>query len=379
MHVAFVTNRPAHYRVPTFEQLAQRHEVDYYFTAAKPGRWWAPQQSTDHSELRGGYVGATRLYRLLTTRQYSAVVCCLSGRSHFAATAVAVERTQVPFVLWVDMWFYPRSFVHTLGRPLTRHLLRRADAIVSCGSHVTQWIEDEVGRTREIYEMPNAVDNEHFARPVLPQRVADYRARHDLRGATACFVGRLEPEKGLDILLRAMARAQHRFDLVLAGEGSLGSSLSDLSVELGISDRVRFTGWQDQNTLPVLYQASDYFVFPSVSTRLVKETWGLAVNEAMSAGLPVIATNAVGAAAGGLVVDGVTGWVVPEKDVGALARALDEATSKPAARAHRASEARKRARKYTFEAGTDAFEAALDRAVATRRPLVVTRTQREAS
>ena len=187
-------------------------------------------------------MNAAGLYRDLTTQPYSAVICSLGRRSHFAATAIAVERSKVPFVLWVDMWFYPRSFVHALGRPLTRRLLRRADAIVSCGSHVTQWIEEEVGRTGEIHEMPNAVDNEHFSRPVLPQRLVDYRAEHELNGVTACFVGRLEPGKGLDILLRAMARAQNRFDLILAGEGSLKRSLGELSVELGISDRVKFIG-----------------------------------------------------------------------------------------------------------------------------------------
>jgi glycosyltransferase involved in cell wall biosynthesis len=366
MRIAFVTNRPAHYRVPTFEQLANYHDVDFLFTAAKPGRWWSARHKTDPKALGGTYATAGGLYRLLTGSGYDAVVGCLGGRTHLAAMAAAVARSRIPFVLWVDMWFYPRSLIHAAGRPLTRYLLRRADSVVSCGVHVSRWIADEVGRTDAVFEMPNAVDNDHFGRPVAPRELSQFRDRYGLDGVIASFVGRLEPEKGLDVLLRAVAAARQPFDVVLAGEGSLEKPLADLSAALDISERVRFIGWVEQQTLPTLYQASDVFVFPSVSTRLVKETWGLAVNEAMSAGLPVIATDAVGAAAGGLVEDGVTGWVVPEKNAIALSRALDEAVSKPKMREKHGNEARRRAGEYTFEAGTDAFAAAVDHAVAVR-------------
>lgn len=366
MRVAFITNRPAHYRLPTFEQLAGRYDVDFFFTATKPGRWWSAQQPSDFGDLRASYVSSRTLYQILRRREHEVVISCLGGRTHLAATAAAVARSQVPFVLWVDMWFYPRSVVHAAGRPLTRNLLRRADALVSCGPHVSEWISEEVGRTAAIYEMPNAVDNDHFTQPVEPSEIARFRARHGLQGITASFVGRLEPEKGLDVLLQAVAATHEPFDLVIAGEGSLREPLTDLTAALDIADRVRFIDWLDQEKLPTLYQASDVFVFPSVSTRLVKETWGLAVNEAMSAGLPVIATDVVGAAAGGLVQEGVTGWVVPERSVLELSRALDQAASDGQARESRGEEAQRRTREYTFEAGTEAFEAALEHAVDVR-------------
>ena len=63
-------------------------------------------------------------------------------------------------------------------------------------------------------------------------------------------------------------------------------------------------------------------MLPSITTALDKEPWGLVVNEAMHAGLPVVATDAVGAAAGGLVRDGENGFVVPERDADALAAAV---------------------------------------------------------
>ena len=72
-----------------------------------------------------------------------------------------------------------------------------------------------------------------------------------------------------------------------------------------------------------VYAACDVLVVPSVQTRTFREPWGLVVNEAMNQGLAVIASDAVGAAAGGLVRDGVNGVVVPAGDPIALASAIE--------------------------------------------------------
>jgi glycosyltransferase involved in cell wall biosynthesis len=374
--IAFITNRPSHYRTPIFSRLADLHDIDFFFTAAKPGRWWTSRQSTAWTGIRGAYVTSGSLYRALRRKPYDAVIVSLGGRSHLGAVAAAASRSRVPMILWVDMWFYPRTITHNVGRPLVHHLLRRADSVVSCGSHVTRWIEDEAGRTHAIYEMPNAVDNDHFARTVGSEELAGFRARHRLDGFTASFVGRLEPEKGLGFLLQALRGCGESIDLVVAGDGSLRKPLTDLSHDLGISRRVRFIGWLSQNDLPTLYHASNLLVLPSISTRLVKETWGLTVNEAMNAGLPVIATDAVGAAVGGLVEDGVTGWVVPERNAPALTRALDEAASSSALRVKRGQQARTRVGRFTFEAAVAAFESALgDAIVSHRAPSIATEAQ----
>jgi glycosyltransferase involved in cell wall biosynthesis len=95
-----------------------------------------------------------------------------------------------------------------------------------------------------------------------------------------------------------------------------------LSVELGIEDRVRFSGYvPPENTLPY-YSMAHALVLPSITTRYGKELWGLVVNEAMNQGVPIIASDAVGAVAGGLVRNGENGFVVPQRDSRALAHAI---------------------------------------------------------
>ena len=68
---------------------------------------------------------------------------------------------------------------------------------------------------------------------------------------------------------------------------------------------------------------ADIFVLPSITTQEFKEPWGIVINEAMSQGCPVIATDAVGAAMGGLVENGKTGFIVPERNTEELKRAIE--------------------------------------------------------
>jgi glycosyltransferase involved in cell wall biosynthesis len=91
-------------------------------------------------------------------------------------------------------------------------------------------------------------------------------------------------------------------------------------------------GHVDSDRLPALYAAADVLVLPSIRTATFTEPWGLVVNEAMHQGTPAITTDAVGAAAGGLVRHGHNGLVVPQRDPAALAGALRTLAGDPALR-----------------------------------------------
>jgi glycosyltransferase involved in cell wall biosynthesis len=96
-----------------------------------------------------------------------------------------------------------------------------------------------------------------------------------------------------------------------------------------------------------LYAGSDVVVVPSVPTRDFLEPWGLVVNEAFHQGVPVIATDAVGAAAGGLVQHERTGLIVPAGDPGALRDALGRLRADPALRRRLGSAGRDAMAAYT--------------------------------
>jgi glycosyltransferase involved in cell wall biosynthesis len=128
-------------------------------------------------------------------------------------------------------------------------------------------------------------------------------------------VGRDAPEKGLEVLLAAWRRHAG-----VSASDTLGVVGAELGAEAG--ERVRALRPLAPSQLRDVYAGSDVLVVPSIATRTFREPWGLVVNEAMNTGMAVIASDAVGAAAGGLVRDGANGLVVPAGDADALAQAL---------------------------------------------------------
>jgi len=175
--------------------------------------------------------------------------------------------------------------------------------------------------SHRIWRGYDVVDNAHFAAGAA-------RARQDapaLRGTLGLpdrfllYVGRFAPEKNLSRLLAAFQRAHQAgaipgWSLVLVGGGPLESSLRAQAAPLG--DRVHFAGFQQLERLPAYYGLAEALLLPSLS-----EPWGLVVNEAMAAGLPVIVSSQCGCAME-LVFPGVNGAIVDPLDEGDLTSAL---------------------------------------------------------
>ena len=179
------------------------------------------------------------------------------------------------------------------------------------------------------------------------------------------YVGQFEERKGLTHLLDAFAALPDLpAKLRLIGNGSLEPQVSRRAAQ---DPRVELVGYVPQEHLPAELARSRCLVLPSITTDLDREPWGLVVNEAMHSGLPVVATDAVGAAAGGLVEDGRNGFVVPEGDASALAVALGRLAEDAALAQRLGDQAREDVGRFTHSAMADAFEAAVEHAVAARR------------
>jgi glycosyltransferase involved in cell wall biosynthesis len=358
--IALVTNVPAHYRLPLYRRLADRYEADFFFTRAGEKRFWSPGHRQETDGLRA--IPATRPLRLardLAAGRYECVVIGLGGRLSLLSALAATKLRRRPYVLWVGLWSRPKTLAHRAAWPFVRSLLRDADVLLVYGSHVARFVEDEIGPRDAVFEAAQAVESDRFAAP--PRTSSSVGA--PLR---ALFVGRLEPEKGLDVLLESLTLVSAPVTLGLAGSGSLEPVLREAVRRSCLQHHVAFLGYTPQERLPGLYAQADVLVLPSVTTARVRETWGLVVNEAMCAGLPVVATTAVGATAGGLVVDGETGLIVEEGDREALARSLDRLAGDGALRRRLGANARAHVRMWSYEAAETAFAQAIDVALAAR-------------
>jgi glycosyltransferase involved in cell wall biosynthesis len=159
------------------------------------------------------------------------------------------------------------------------------------------------------------------------------------RGAgSLLFVGRLRVRKGVEVLLSALARAAAEapdIELQIVGDGERRRALERTVERLGVAQRVRFRGRLGAREVHDLLRSSRALVVPSTY-----EGMPLVVLEAMEASCPVVASAVSGIPE--VVVDGVTGWLVPPEDVDALASALLAAWRDPEQAARRGRLGRER-------------------------------------
>jgi glycosyltransferase involved in cell wall biosynthesis len=333
--VALVTNRVPDYRRQPFRLLDRAEGIEV----------------VAYEEL-----GQRRALRLLAAHDHRAVIAGLGGRVALPGAYRAARRAGVPFVLWASLWSHPTTLVHRLSRRPLRRIYRDADAIVTYGPHVSAYVAEQRGSDTGVFVAPQCVDNEHFGQPVTREARAEARAR---AGAARTdfmllYVGRLEHEKGIETLTAAWHRAGlDDATLALAGEGPLKGRAGASAPNVNALGRIA------RADLPALYAAADALVLPSIRTATFTEPWGLVVNEAMLQYTPVIASDAVGAAAGGLVRDGRNGLVVPQGDEAALAGAIRTLAAELDVRQSLGAQAREDVQAYTPQAWAEGMRAAL--------------------
>lgn len=207
---------------------------------------------------------------------------------------------------------------------------------------------------RGVSVVPTGVDLERFGR--LTRSQAREKLGWDNSGEVLISVGRLAKEKSFDVVLKCLAKLSERPQtrLVILGEGDERESLQRLARELGVADRVTFTGLVPFEMVPVYLAASNLFVFASVT-----ETQGLVTLEAMASSLPVVAVDASGTRE---AVDPSCG-LLTERDPEALAQGvrqfLDSAEFEKLTRA-----ARERATQFGLlaqgEALVEVYQSAID-------------------
>jgi glycosyltransferase involved in cell wall biosynthesis len=327
--VLFVTNHAPPARIGAFAALHEREDVVFALIGGGLRHGGGTSAALPFPVLRPPERGVARL---AASGRFRAVVAGLSGRVALPAAYAGARAARVPFVLWATIWRHPRTPAHALSYLPLRHLYRHADAIATYGPHVSAYVRAK-GATAPVFEAPQAVDAAFWSASAQPDRRAPFQIM---------FAGRLEREKGLAVLLRAWrASGLSAPDdaLVMCGDGPFRARAAAAGASV--------LGPRDPVELRNSYAGSDVVVVPSVPTRDFLEPWGLVVNEAFHQGIPVIATDAVGAAAGGLVQHERTGLVVPAGDAAALAAALRRMRGDAALRARLGAAARSAVAAYS--------------------------------
>ncbi len=360
MSIGLVTNYIPPYRAPLYELLADRYGAEIYCFGGEADYVPAALRDLDRQIAEAGFP-AHRLERQRdaaeVAERHDVVIASTAGRAALPAAQRGARRAGRPFVLWASLWRHPRTLTHLGSYAFMRKLYRKADAVLTYGPHVSNYVARIRGSDRGVFAAPQAVEHELFGRPVSQHEIDELRAAlgvPDGDTPIVLFVGRLVEEKGVEVLLNVWSRIAAGTDatLCMIGDGPLAEQTATMR-------GVRIAGRMKRELLPIAYAAADVLVVPSLRTRHFLEPWGLVCNEAMLQGTPVIASDAVGAAAGGLVNDERTGLVVRAGDKRQLARAIaDVLADRPFAEAL-GRNARAAIAAYSYEAAADAFGEAI--------------------
>ena len=359
--IALLTEIPAPFRIPLFNALAARDDANlfvlflserdpkrpHYERHEGEHRYRSQVLAGKHLQRRGRWIVLSRgvISALHRVRPHVVVVGGWNQPAFWLA-ALYARTTRTPLVAWVESTARderPGTGPLELAK---RALIRACAGFLVPGTASRAYLRELGVPDERIETAPNAVDASIFAAAVDAARAdrSGLRAKLDLSGCVVLCVGRLDREKGVDVLLSAVRDLP--VTVVVVGAGSRGGELSGTA-----PPNVRFVGAVSRAELPDWYAAADVFVLPSRS-----EQWGMVLNEAAHAGLPLVATDAAGAAYE-LIEHGSNGYRIPVEDPAALRAALGRLASDPDLRERAGARSRELVAAHTPEAWAAAVAA----------------------
>jgi glycosyltransferase involved in cell wall biosynthesis len=380
LRVAVLSELPTSYRWPLFQRVAQAPGLDvtvFYYARNESDRGWTVPVDGDGGSPRVEFLpgrafhvaGRRSLFfhwnpsivRRLRRDAFDVAVIPGWSMPTSVAAELACRARRIPYVVFSET--HDRSprpaWLRAVKRVALRPLVAGASAWLATGTLSEQFFVRHGARRDRIFRFANTPDVEALARDVDAAR----RRRAEVRAALgvpvdapmALFVARLIGAKDPATLLEAQALLESSGRapwLVLVGDGPEAKTLRELHDARRLC-RVRFAGGRSPREMAEVYAAADLFVLPSLH-----EPWGVVVNEAMAAGLPLVLSDRVGAAPD-LLVDGANGRLVPAGDATRLAAAMDEIANDADLRARMGAESRRIIASWGHEPSVRGFVAAV--------------------
>jgi len=335
--LVILTEIIAPYRIPVFNALAARAEVDLrviFLAETDPSlrQWQIHRDEIRFScEVLKSYRRRIGRFNVLLTRGVSAALqarnpeVILGGGYNYLAMWQAqrwARQRGVPFLLWSESNIVDARRNFPWVEAAKRRFVRACHGYVVPGTSAAAYLQTFNVARDKIFVAPNAVDVEHFSKGAMQARLyPNLRQSLGLPPRYLLYVGRFVRAKGVLDLLTAYATlpegTRQDVGLVLAGGGEVFDELVRRSREIqpGV---VVFPGFLQRDQLPAFYALAEALVFPTHS-----DPWGLVVNEALACGLPVIVSNVAGCVAD-LVQDGENGRVVRAGDAEGLSQAMEQ-------------------------------------------------------
>jgi glycosyltransferase involved in cell wall biosynthesis len=344
--LVILTEIIAPYRIPVFNALAERAEIDLHViflseTDTSTRRWHVYTNEIRFSyEVLPSWRRRWGKHNILVNQSVVSALAkarpeiILCGGYNYLASWQAMrwaKQNSVPFLLWCESTARDRRGGHFLVQRLKQNFFSNCDGFVVPGRSSLEYVLAMGVHPGQVFKAPNAVDIELFSKRAELARQNAYRLRGHLGlpDRYFLFVGRLVKSKGVLDLLAAYTglgpELRSGIGVVFAGDGPLRAQL-EASARAIFPGAIHFPGFVHRDELADYYALAECFVFPTHS-----DPWGLVVNEAMACGLPVICTDVAGCAADLVKQNGI---LVPAMNTGRLAQGMEKMAQDIVARDH---------------------------------------------
>lgn len=319
LQITVLTNLAAPYRVPLFDKLGQRPDINLRvlcMTDTQKNRPWEetrtevsfsqtvlPGYST-HSFIldRSVAVNPSVISVLRDEQSDVLVVGGYSDATVWLALGYA-KFVGIPSVIWLGSWEDSARVANPLVTWSKIKFVEQGDAWIAYGSKAADWIANLGGEPDRIFQATNTVDTEWFHKRAIELGSPP----SDGAPLEVLYCGQLIPRKNVETLIEAIRDMNSEsIRLRIIGDGPQREDLAILADE--VAPTVTFEGYVDREQLPRYYGSADVLVLPSN-----REVWGLVVNEALSSGTAAVVSESCGSAAD-LVEPGFNGETFDPND-----------------------------------------------------------------
>jgi glycosyltransferase involved in cell wall biosynthesis len=358
--IALVTNLPAPYRIPVWNQLnlLTGGRLHVYFTENQwPERSW--RLDTQKMQFPWQFLKSSKSYGRVAELQ--AALKLRAELSRLRPDSVICGGYDTPAAWMAFSWckFHRRRFVlwcpstaSDLRKPgrlkawLKTLIVSRADAVAAVGTASRAYVRQMGAPVERTFVAPNAADNEFFANQAAKTDPVREREARGYPPKLVLYSGRLVRDKGVFVLLDALRGIQQEMSevgLLLVGDGRDRKRLEEHCRSTRLR-HVHFAGAQPYERVPHFYALADVLALPTFS-----DAWGLVVNEAFACGVPAVVSRVAGCCAD-LVIEGETGFTVERNDTEKLKQALLRLLSDDELRLRMGARCRQFIPRYSIEA-----------------------------
>lgn len=332
--VVLLTEIISPYRIPVFNEIAEDTRDRFlvlFFGESEGRRQWKiykekikfhyevlPHLLFQRENSTPYFFNPTLFYKLI---KCSPEIIIAGGYHHpsFLLAILYIKLFRRKIILWCESNKYDYRSNHPLKEIYKRWFVKNCSGYIVPGKASFEYLISLGAKVERIYLAPNAVDNDYFSRACLKYRETKemFKQNKGYPQKIILYVGRIIEQKGISDLLKAfqiLSALQSDLGLVFVGNGQQARYRNFCK-----TNRIKnifFEGFVHQEDLPSYYAIADVFVLPTHS-----DPWGLVLNEAMASSLPVISSDAAGAAVD-LIINEENGYIFKRGNIQQLTSCL---------------------------------------------------------